>query len=122
MNAPTPAQPRIDRHGDLPLHARNATLSDLAGMLKVRAKVAEITAQAGREVEQPEQTVRHVAKTLRFDQDAADGILSHFIKGGQTTAGGVMQAVTSFAQTLDDGDAAAEMEAAALDALALAAR
>ena len=38
---------------------------------------------------------------------------AHFIRGGQLTAGGVMQAVTSVAQTLDDADAAHEMEASA---------
>lgn len=88
----------------------------------VRGKVSEIAERAGREVEQPEATVRSVAKALRFDQDTADGILAHFIKGGQTTAGGVMQAVTSYARTVEDGDAAADLEDAALDALTLAAR
>ena len=48
------------------------------------------------------------------------GKLAHFIRGGQLTAGGVMQAVTSAAQDADP-DTAYEMEAAALPALRLAA-
>lgn len=88
----------------------------------VRGKVAEITEQAAAPVSKPEETVRHVAKKLRFGDDAADAILSHFIAGGQVTAGGVMQAVTSYAATVDDADTAADLEASALDALALAAR
>ena len=51
----------------------------------------------------------------------ADAILGHFIRGGQLTAGGVMQAVTSVAQTLDDADAAHELEAQAVRVLDLAA-
>ena len=51
----------------------------------------------------------------------ADTILAHFIRGGQLTAGGVMQAVTSVAQTLDDADAAHDLEAQALRVLDLAA-
>lgn len=88
----------------------------------VRGKVAEISAQASAPVDKPEDTVRHVAKTLQFGEQAADAILGHFIAGGQITAGGVMQAVTSWAQTLDDAEQAADAEAGALDALALAAR
>ena len=49
------------------------------------------------------------------------GKLSHFICGGDVTAGGVMHAVTSVAQTLPDADAAHEMESAALRALDIAA-
>jgi hypothetical protein len=51
----------------------------------------------------------------------AEEILAHFIRGGQLTAGGVMQAVTSVAQTLDDADAAHEMESQAVRALDIAA-
>ncbi|MBJ6628722.1 DUF932 domain-containing protein, partial [Streptomyces sp. I4(2020)] len=52
---------------------------------------------------------------------AKDMILSHFVRGGQMTAGGVMQAVTSTAQTLTDADQAAALEALALPALTAAA-
>ena len=49
------------------------------------------------------------------------GKLAHFIRGGDITAGGVMHAVTSVAQTLPDADAAHDMESAALRALEVAA-
>ena len=88
----------------------------------VRAKIQQIREAAGRPVDEPAKAVQHIATTLRIGADAADPILDHFIRGGDTTAGGMMNAVTSYAQTLDDADAAAEVEAAAFDALALAAR
>lgn len=88
----------------------------------VRAKIQQIREAAGRPVEEPAKAVQHIATSLRIGADAADPILDHFIRGGDTTAGGMMHAVTSYAQTLDDADAAAEVEAAAFDALALAAR
>ena len=50
------------------------------------------------------------------------GRLAHFIRGGQLTAGGVMQAVTSVAQTLDDADTAADLESQALRVMDLAAQ
>jgi hypothetical protein len=52
----------------------------------------------------------------------ADAILAHLIRGGQLTARGVMQAVTSVAQTLDDADTAHDLEAHAFRAMDLAAR
>ena len=84
-------------------------------------KITEMERQAGVPVTHPDQTVRQVAKAAKFSDETADAILGHFIRGGQLTAGGVMQAVTSVAQTLDDADAAHEMEAQALRALDLAA-
>jgi len=85
------------------------------------AKVTEMEKKAGVPVSHPDDTVRQVAKAVKFSDEMADAILGHFIRGGQLTAGGVMQAVTSVAQTLDDADAAHEMEAAALRALDVAA-
>jgi hypothetical protein len=84
-------------------------------------KITQIERTAGMPVTHPDQTVRQVAKAAKFSDDTADAILAHFIRGGQLTAGGVMQAVTSVAQTLDDADAAHDMEAQALRALDLAA-
>lgn len=65
--------------------------------------------------------VETVAKALKYTEAQQATILDHFIRGGQTTAGGVMQAVTSAAQAEVDGDAAAALEASALEALRLAA-
>ena len=43
-----------------------------------------------------------------------------FVKGGQFTAGGVMQAVTAAARITKDADKASDMEAQATKALELA--
>ncbi len=86
------------------------------------AKVCEIERKAGAQVSHPEETVRQVARAARFSDELADAILAHFIRGGQLTAGGVMQAVTSVAQTLDDADTASDLEAQALRVMELAAQ
>jgi hypothetical protein len=83
--------------------------------------VAVLERKAGVPVAHPEQTVRQVAKAAKFSDEMTDAILGHFIRGGQLTAGGVMQAVTSVAQTLDDADAAHDLEAQAVRVLDLAA-
>jgi len=87
----------------------------------VEAKIAEISEAAGVQVAQPTKVIEKVSKALSFTKDEAEGILGHFISGGDTTAGGVMQAVTSFAQTVLDPDRAGELEEAGLAALQLAA-
>jgi hypothetical protein len=76
---------------------------------------------AGHPVTDPEQAVRSVSQRLRFTDTQQKDILNHFIRGGDVTAGGVMHAVTSVARTLDDADAAHEMEGQALRALEAAA-
>jgi hypothetical protein len=56
-----------------------------------------------------------------FTKEQTAGVLDHFIKGGDVSAGGVLHAVTSFAQTIDDADVASDLEANALRAMELAA-
>jgi hypothetical protein len=87
----------------------------------VTAKVAELEQKAGTEVTDANKTIEVVCKALSFTEDQQATILSHFIKGGQMTAGGVMQAVTSAAQVHEDVDTAHDMEAAAVKVLELAA-
>ncbi|AXH88758.1 DUF932 domain-containing protein [Micromonospora aurantiaca] len=87
----------------------------------VTAKVAELEQAADAAVTDPQGVITTVSRKLGFTEAQQTTILDHFIRGGQVTAGGVLHAVTSAAQTLDDGDAAWDMEAAALPALALAA-
>jgi hypothetical protein len=84
-------------------------------------KITQLEQKAGIPVTHPEQTVRQVAKAAKFSDETADAILGHFVRGGQLTAGGVMQAVTSVAQTLDDADTAHDLEAQAVRVLDLAA-
>ena len=50
-----------------------------------------------------------------------DEILSHFIRGGQTTALGVAQAVTAYAQTVQSIDRQDELETTAILAAELVA-
>jgi hypothetical protein len=87
----------------------------------LKAKIGELERKAGIPVTHPEQAVQRVAKAAKFSDEMTDAILGHFIRGGQLTAGGVMQAVTSVAQTLDDADAAHDLEAQATRILDLAA-
>ena len=83
--------------------------------------IASIESKAGRELDHPVDTIETVARTLGFSDDTRAGVLDHFIRGGQVTAGGVLNAVTSFAQTVSDADLANELEALAIQALELAA-
>jgi hypothetical protein len=87
----------------------------------VTAKVRELEDKAGAPVTNPAKTIGLVAKRLSFTDAQAATILDHFIRGGQMTAGGVMQAVTSAAQMIPNPDTANDMEAAALRVLELAA-
>lgn len=87
----------------------------------VRAKIAEIEEAAGVEVREPTKVIEKVSKALSFTADEAEGILSCFIKGGQMTAGGVMQAVTAHAQQVLDPDRSAYLEESGIQALSLAA-
>lgn len=87
----------------------------------VASVVAEIEKTAGTPIDDIPATLEHVAKTHLFSEAEQATILDMFIKGGDITAGGVMQAVTAAAQTLDNPDRAAEFEECAFDVLATAA-
>lgn len=84
--------------------------------------VDKLARDAGVPVSKPQDTIEHVAATFKFTDAQTSNILDHFIKGGQVTAMGVANAVTSAAQLEQDPDAAAEMEAAAADVITTAAR
>lgn len=101
--------------------ARDAVASFLDPAF-VTAALRRIQADAGVEVTAPATTLEHVSKTLRFPTEAAETLLAHFIRGGDTTSGGVLGAVTSTAQTLTDPDAAYQLEAQGVEAMSLAAR
>lgn len=87
----------------------------------MRAVIRNLTAQAGARLTDPAKGVEQVGKRLGFTAEQTAGVLGHFIEGGQVTAGGVMQAVTSYAQTLADPDAAYDLEAQGIAALEVAA-
>ncbi|MFI6713569.1 DUF932 domain-containing protein [Nonomuraea sp. NPDC050478] len=87
----------------------------------VRAKLDQLARMSGARVADPAATIELVAKKLSYSEEQQRQILSHFIQGGDTSAGGVMHAVTSVARTLPDADAAHEMEGHAVRVLHLAA-
>lgn len=95
------------------------TFLDVAYMERV---VADLEGRAETPIEGPvDKAIRVIGKRLAFGEEVTEGILDHFIRGGQFTAGGVMQAVTSHAQTIPDADTAYRVEESALRALEVAA-
>lgn len=84
----------------------------------MRAKINEIREHAGKPIENAQETIRRVVVGTKIPTGAVDGILNHFIAGGDLTAMGVMAATTSYAQTVEDADVAADVEASALQVLA----
>jgi hypothetical protein len=88
----------------------------------VQAHVDRLTETAGTEVTDAVKTVEFVSKELSFTDAQRDGILDHFIKGHQFTAGGVMQAVTSFSRTVENGDTAHDLEMVGVKAMEVAAK
>jgi hypothetical protein len=83
----------------------------------VRAKVAELEAQAGVKLTDPAKTVEIVTNRLSYTEGQRADVLRMFVEGGQSTAGGVMQAVTAAAQLQVSGDTQYAMELDAVPAL-----
>lgn len=83
-------------------------------------KIAELESKAGKVVEQPDKTIEVVSTKLKFSLAEREGILRHFFLGGTLTSGGVMQAVTSFSQTLENSDAAHDLNERAIAAMEIA--
>jgi hypothetical protein len=85
-------------------------------------QIAWLNEKAGTPISGPlDETVRSVGKKLAFGEAVTDGVLDHFLRGGQFTAGGVLNAVTSFSQTLKDADAAWALEEQGIRAMEVAA-
>lgn len=94
------------------------TFMDVAYMTRV---ISEMEEKAGVPISNPEKAIKVIQKRAGFTEVEAQGILSHFIGGGQPTAGGMMQAVTSFAQTIESPERAIEAEEKAMAVLDIAA-
>lgn len=77
--------------------------------------------KAGIPITEPVATIERVASVHGFTESEQASILDCFIKSGDTSAFGVVQAVTAAAQSVDDPDRAAEMEDAAFAVLDTAA-
>ena len=82
----------------------------------------DLLKDAGVEVVDVVGTVEFVSKKLQYTQTEQDSILADFIKGGQVTSGGVLNAVTSVAQRIENPDRAYEVEASAIEAMQVAAK
>ncbi len=87
----------------------------------VTRMIRELETVSGTPVTDPDTTVSIIASKLKFTDDQQRAILAHFAAGGALSAGGILHAVTSVAQTLDDADAAHDLESAAIPAMHLAA-
>ena len=93
-----------------------ATFLDIDYVTKA---IATLEAKAGVAVHDPLKTIELVSKAQHFTEDEQALILSHFIDGGQRTAGGIMQAITSAAQLVPDPDRAYELESCAVASMDL---
>jgi phage baseplate assembly protein gpV len=87
----------------------------------VARMIRDLEAAAGVPVKDPDTTVKVVTTKLRIPESLQADLLAHFHAGGARTAGGIMHAITSLAQTLPDTDAAHELESVAVQAMRLAA-
>jgi hypothetical protein len=83
--------------------------------------IAELEEKSSTPVTNPEKAIKVIARRAGFSETEAQGILSHFISGGQPTAGGFMQATTSFAQTIESPERAVEVEESGEKVLSIAA-
>ena len=63
--------------------------------------IRAIEQDAGQPLADPPEVIRTVSQRLRFTDAQQNDILTHFIRGGDVSAGGLMHAVTSAAQTQD---------------------
>jgi hypothetical protein len=83
------------------------------------AQVAKLAEKAGKVVPTTGGAIERVGKALNFSEQERQDIWTHFMLGGQPTAGGLMNAVTSVAQTLPSAERADALEAAAVKVLDL---
>ena len=79
--------------------------------------VSELEEKAGYEIKRPTETIEKVSNALAFTSEQRSSIMKAFIEGGDNTSGGVMQALTYFAQQVDDADMQHEIELQAVDIL-----
>lgn len=82
----------------------------------------DLLRDAGVEITDVVKTIEVVSKKLQYTAAEQDAILADFIKGGQVTSGGVLNAVTSVAQRIEDPDRAFDFNNTSIDAMKVAAR
>lgn len=79
-------------------------------------RVNELEVLAGAELLEPAKAIEVVAKEMLFSEAERDGIFAHFLQGRQMTAAGVVNAITSYSQTVGDFERADELDAMAVSA------
>jgi hypothetical protein len=84
--------------------------------------ISERTEQAEKPIVSATETVPAVCAGLGFSEDEQKSVLDLFVLSGQPTAGGVANAVSAFAQQVEDADRAYEIELATVPALEAAAK
>lgn len=103
------------------LRARDAVKTWLSEEF-ITAKISELEEEAGVPISNPVDTIETVTKGLQFSVAERESVLQHFILGRQITAGGIMNAVTSVAQTIEDPDRAWDVQRAGVPAMKRAAK
>lgn len=84
--------------------------------------IASRSVQARTPITSPTETVPAICQSLGFSEDEKQSVMDLFITCGQPTAGGLANAVSAFAQTVEDVDRAYEIELATVPALEAAAK
>lgn len=87
----------------------------------MRGVLRGIEQTAATPIDDPARTIKTISKPLAWTEEQQSTILRHFIKGADATAGGVLHAVTSTAQTVANADTAHDLESHAIRAMELAA-
>jgi len=93
-----------------------ATFLDVEYM---KSKIDELHQLAGVEVKQPPKTMKMISKKSGWSENEENNILKHFYQGGDNSALGVAQAITSYAQTVKKADRQDELESSALNSAEL---
>ena len=79
--------------------------------------IAGFEEKAAVQISTPTEVVPKVCTGLGFTAEESAHVLDFFVLSGQPTAGGVANAITAYAQTLEDPDRAYEVERLAVPAL-----
>ena len=81
-------------------------------------KVArELDHKGAATLDRPTEAVEQITKGLGYTEAEREAILDMFVKGGDARVAGIPQAITAYAQTVEDPDRAADLEADAFTAL-----
>lgn len=83
--------------------------------------IADLEQKSSTPTTDPAKAIKVIARRAGFSEAEAQGILGHWVSGGQATAGGWMNATTSYSQTVKSPERAVELEEAGEKVLAIAA-